>query len=228
MAFGGRIAAGAVAVGTILFTAGFGLWAGGSNGWLTALSGGAAASILSLPLAWILGSKYDRIKLESTTDCLTAVFNRGFIESSFPKLVRQAQRKRKKFSVLMIDVNDFKDVNDRFGHDHGDTVLKLIAQSLKACSHRGEIAARWGGDEFIVICPYSDEKQIQAWIKEYHEQLQQLTGRMGLKLSVSVGSACYPEHGSDLLHLIRYADKKMYAHKHVRRLHAKSHEALQA
>ncbi|MBW7476773.1 GGDEF domain-containing protein [Paenibacillus oenotherae] len=228
MTFTGRIAAGAIAAGSISFTTAFGFWAGGSNGWLTALTGMAASSLLSLPLAWILGGKYDRLKADSTRDCLTGVHNRGFIESSFPKLLQQAQRKQKKISILMIDVNDFKDVNDRFGHEQGDRALKLIAQSLAACSLKGEIVARWGGDEFVIVCPYGDDKGIDAWIREQHQHLLRLTQRMGFNLSVSVGSACYPEHGSDLFQLVRSADKKMYANKNLRRIHNGPHEALQA
>lgn len=228
MAFEGRITAGAIAAGAILFTAGFGYWAGGNNGWLAAWTGGAAASMLSIPLAWFMGTKYDKLKAESIMDCLTGLYNRGFIEAAFPKLARQARRRRRKFAVLMIDVNDFKDVNDRFGHAHGDTALKLIAQAMKDSSKKGEIVARWGGDEFIAICPYSDDRQIDEWTKEYQKQLQRLAQRIGMKLSVSVGSACYPEHGSDLIHLTCSADKKMYAHKHVRQRQAKPHEALQA
>ena len=141
------------------------------------------------------GPQFDRLKFDATVDSLTGAYNRRFVESTFGRLLRQASRKRKRMSVIMLDVNDFKEVNDRFGHQQGDSVLALIAETLRSCSDRGEIVGRWGGDEFILICPYADDKGMDRITKRIHDQLLGVSRRIGLRLSVSVGNSIFPDQG---------------------------------
>lgn len=195
---------------------------------LTLPLGLAAFAGIAISFGWIAGRSYDRLKVEATVDRLTGVYNRSFIESTFQSLQRQAARKRKRMSVIMMDVNDFKEVNDRFGHLKGDSALALIAETLRSCSDRGEIAGRWGGDEFIMICPYADEKGLDRITKRIQDQLLALSRRVGLRLSVSVGHAVFPEQGKDLSQLMRVADKKMYADKFVCKKQENEPAALQA
>lgn len=185
-----------------------------------------ATAVFSLGL--LLGKKYDRLKFEATMDSVTKVYNRRFIEVNFKTLLRQAERKRKRMTVMMLDVNDFKEVNDRFGHNQGDTALAAIAEVLRQCGDRGEIIGRWGGDEFIIICPYADEKHVERLLNQIHEQLQSISLQTGIRLSVSAGHAAYPEQGTDLCQLTQNADKRMYADKYLRKKQATEPAALQA
>lgn len=188
---------------------------------------GAFAAVI-LPGGWLLGRSYDRLKIDATVDSLTGAYNRRFVESTFGRLLRQASRKRKRMSVIMLDVNDFKEVNDRFGHQQGDSVLALIAETLRSCSDRGEIVGRWGGDEFILICPYADDKGMDRITKRIHDQLLGVSRRIGLRLSVSVGNSIFPDQGKDLNQLTNVADKKMYADKYVCKMKETEPAALQA
>ncbi|QHT59958.1 GGDEF domain-containing protein [Paenibacillus lycopersici] len=188
----------------------------------------AALAAVALPSAWLFGRSYDRIKVESTVDSLTGIYNRRFIETLFRKLLQQAHRKRKRMSVIMLDVNDFKEVNDRFGHQKGDMALAMIAETLRSCSDRGELVGRWGGDEFIMICPYADEKAVDRISSRIHEQLLGVSRRIGLRLSVAIGCAVFPDQGKDLSQLVNLADKKMYGDKHVCKTQETEPAALQA
>ncbi|NBC69854.1 GGDEF domain-containing protein [Paenibacillus sacheonensis] len=188
----------------------------------------AALAAAAFPGAWLAGRSYDRLRFEATTDSLTGAYNRRFIEATFKKLLRKAARRRKRMTVIMLDVNDFKEVNDRFGHHQGDTALALIADTLRSCSERGEFVGRWGGDEFILICPYADDKGIERITKRIHEQLLGISRRIGLRLSVSIGYAVFPDQGKDLSQLTYTADKNMYADKYMCKMQDSEPAALQA
>ncbi|BBH21801.1 hypothetical protein Back11_31460 [Paenibacillus baekrokdamisoli] len=228
MSHQGRIIAVMIAIGMILFTTGLNYWSSKTHGWISVSIGAAIFAAVALPLSWIIGRKYDQLKIDSFVDCVTDIYNRRFVELSFPKLSLQAQRNHKRLSVILIDVNDFKEVNDRFGHARGDMALKLISQTLKDCSTKGEIVARWGGDEFIMICPYADDKSIDKLSAQLHEQLLKLSQQSGLLLSVSLGSAVCPVEGSKLTQLVQTADKRMYAHKVITKRIAAEPEIKQA
>ncbi|WP_219835844.1 GGDEF domain-containing protein [Paenibacillus sp. R14(2021)] len=228
MSVNGRLVAGAAALITTAATAGLCYMTAIGHSLFSVQLGVVVFASSMLTGGWMLGRKYDRLKEESTIDCLTNVYNRRFIEVNFNKLLKQAERKRKKMTIILLDVNDFKEVNDRFGHLQGDKALALIAETLRNCSERGEIAGRWGGDEFILICPYADDKGIERITKRIHEQLLSVSRRSGLRLSVSVGSASFPEHGGNLAQLTLAADTRMYADKYVRKVQETEPAALQA
>ncbi|SEO15227.1 GGDEF domain-containing protein [Paenibacillus sp. OV219] len=228
MSHHGRNSALAVGLGLTAAAGGLSLLASHAHMLLPVVIGLCTFATAVFSLGWLLGTKYDRLKLEATMDMVTALYNRRFIEDSFKTLLRQAARKRKRMTVMILDVNDFKDVNDRLGHLQGDTALGAIAATLKQCGDRGEIIGRWGGDEFIIICPYAEEKLLERLMNQIHEQLQSISLRTGLRLSVSVGHASYPEHGTELCQLTQSADKRMYADKYLHKKQATEPAALQA
>ncbi|SDX66650.1 GGDEF domain-containing protein [Paenibacillus sp. CF384] len=228
MSRNGRLTACVASCGTTLATASLCLLASKTPTPLAYLIGTAAFAAAALPIGYYLGLKYDRLKEASILDSLTGLYNRRFIESNFKKLATKAKRNRKKMTVMLLDVNDFKEVNDRMGHSQGDTALALIARTLTECANYGEIIGRWGGDEFILICPYADDKGIDRIVKLIHEQLYSISLRTGLRLSVSVGHASFPEHGMEIGQLLQAADKRMYAEKYVRKAQLTEPAALQA
>jgi len=169
--------------------------------------------LVACPAGWFIGSRYDRMKLESDLDGLTRTCNRRFVSAIFPGILRQAEKRKKRMSVSVIDINDFKLVNDQLGHQTGDQVLVMIADTLRECAAKGEIVARWGGDEFVLLCPYGISRNRESLALTVRKALEQLSLRIGIRVSASVGTAVFPEDGTNLLELLQTADKRMYADK---------------
>jgi diguanylate cyclase (GGDEF)-like protein len=163
---------------------------------------------------WWMGMRYDQLKFYSLRDVLTLTYNRRFVYKTFPKLRNQADRRNQKLVVYVIDVNDFKQVNDESGHAAGDLVLKNIAKSLNRLKKKGEVIARWGGDEFIMIASHTESAphKLDSFIIE--AELSELSKRLSLQVTVSVGKATYPNDAKSLDKLLKIADDNMYGLKH--------------
>jgi diguanylate cyclase (GGDEF)-like protein len=164
-------------------------------------------------IGWNIGRKFDELQGYAEKDSLTNAFNRRFLQRVFPRLAAQAARKNKKFSVLLLDMNGFKAINDTLGHEAGDVLLRLLADSLIGSARQGEIVGRWGGDEFSVICPYSDESKFANFKQDLDEHLALLSAEWNRPLSFSVGRASFPDDGTTLEILLREADRRMYEEK---------------
>ncbi len=96
-----------------------------------------------------------RVEELSVTDQLTRLHNRMFLETSFHKEINRAKRYKYPFSVIMVDIDQFKEVNDTYGHDVGDNVLIIISELLANNIRETDIIGRWGGEEFLIICPHT-------------------------------------------------------------------------
>jgi diguanylate cyclase (GGDEF)-like protein len=199
-------------------TAGVALWTGmdGHAFRMSAVVGGGFLAF-TLPLGWLLGRRFDRLKQWAEKDSMTGTCTRRFLQLCFPKLVTQADRRGKRFSVLLLDVNDFKQVNDSLGHAKGDELLRKLAGALKGASRHGEITGRWGGDEFLLLCPYGDRASLESLNRGIEERLVQISSDWNRPLSVSSGCAIYPDDGRVLEELVQEADRRMYAEKHHRK-----------
>lgn len=95
--------------------------------------------------------QYDKAKYFSEKDTLTGVYNRRFVEAIFPKLLAQVERKNEQLSLSIVDCNDFKPINDTYGHKIGDEVLITLSSLLAGEIRKSDIVARWGGDEFLIF-----------------------------------------------------------------------------
>ena len=159
--------------------------------------------------------KYEQAETSAVTDYLTGLPN---ARSRFLQLDRELARcKRDKtnLTVMVSDMDGFKQINDRFGHLEGNRVLRLFAHSLKETSREYDYVARMGGDEFVVIAPgLTPEASARK-----AEQMRELVHQAGKEvcnediLSLSVGKAVYPEDGMDAEKLLSEADKRMYLQK---------------
>jgi diguanylate cyclase (GGDEF)-like protein len=157
-----------------------------------------------------------RAKLLAETDELTGMLNiRGFAIAA-NRLFAQAVRHDRASSVLMIDSDNLKSVNDGYGHDAGNQLLRHLARAIQAELRFTDIAARYGGDEFIVLLPETPPKgalevaeRIRIRVAETPLELDQRR----LVSSVSIGIACYPEDGRTLDSLAAHADRALYAAK---------------
>jgi diguanylate cyclase (GGDEF)-like protein len=171
------------------------------------------ASILFCIFGWLFGKQYDKAKYFSEKDVLTDVFNRRFVERITPKLMALAQRNNKKIGVSVVDVDNFKAINDTYGHDIGDKVLQGIANALVKATRESDTVARWGGDEILIISPLMTIKCPQLLIQRVEKELKEISHAVDVYISVSIGTALYPDDGTSLNDLIKVADRNMYKFK---------------
>ncbi len=110
----------------------------------------------------------------------------------FPKLIKRAERTNEGFSVLVVDVNDLKKVNDSHGHIAGDEVIRYIAHTLLVCTRKYDFVTRWGGDEFVILAPGTDQVEALRMTDRITENLHTIKIHNGyqLKPTVSVGTQC--------------------------------------
>lgn len=161
---------------------------------------------------WWLGKKYDQAKFDSEKDYLTGLYNRRFVRKIMPKLMAQAERNEGALSVSLIDVNNFKEINDTYGHRKGDTVLQEISLILNHNIRKGDIAARWGGDEFLLVL-YDQSINYKSVIDRLHAHITDLSKQLSVEISVSVGTAVYPKDATNFDDIISTSDKNMYQRK---------------
>ncbi len=143
----------------------------------------------------------------ATTDSLTGLFNRHTWDTLFDQELRYAAREGHSLSLMVMDLNKFKRVNDTQGHLAGDRILKKVAAVIRGVVRDSDIAARWGGDEFIVLLRNCDLSEARVMENRFHQRLDGVIG-------VSVGLTDYQvEDTSDAM--LARADKDMYARKHA-------------
>ncbi|MEM8548527.1 MAG: EAL domain-containing protein, partial [Pseudomonadota bacterium] len=153
---------------------------------------------------------------ESLYDALTGVANRRLCERQLAQAVARAERSQRTLGVLFIDLDRFKSVNDSLGHDIGDVLLKAAAERLQTLLRQGDMIARWGGDEFVVVLenltsPRDAAAVAHKIVRSMSEKFQ--CGRHEVYISASIGIALYPESGDSGAALITAADQAMYRAK---------------
>ncbi|MEX0622945.1 MAG: diguanylate cyclase, partial [Saccharospirillum sp.] len=148
-------------------------------------------------------------------DSLTQLPNRLLLEDRFRQLNFQANRCNGRVAVIVIDLDDFKDINDRHGHPAGDALLRAIASRLTQTVRQSDTVARLGGDEFIILAALEDADAASLVASKVHEQLQKPIDWDGAELycSCSLGIALYPDQGDDFSTLYQASDLAMYKAK---------------
>src|SRR5690606_40678017 len=101
----------------------------------------------------VSGSLWANLREQAITDSLTGLYNRRYFQNELRREIARARRTGSVFSVLILDLDDFKSINDRFGHKEGDRVLQQVADTLRRTCRRTDVVARWGGEEFAVLLP---------------------------------------------------------------------------
>ena len=157
------------------------------------------------------------LRHEAIRDPLTALFNRRFMEEVFEKEILKAKRNTLPLSIAFIDVDYFKQINDRFGHDAGDLVLSFLGKLIGEHIRGSDVACRYGGEEFALILPgasiedaFQRMEQLRQDIKYFSFNYQE---QILIQLTCSVGVATYPEHGLTKGLLLKSADRALYRAK---------------
>lgn len=159
-----------------------------------------------------------RLRELSERDSLTGLVNRGTVAGSLQALLAEAEGAQERISVLFIDLDGFKTVNDALGHNVGDELLVKMAKRLAACAHDDEIVARYGGDEFVIVARHSKENGADRRSILSEAVLQAVStpidvGGHELLLGASIGVSSFPDDGRDAAGLLHSADIAMYAAK---------------
>ena len=146
-------------------------------------------------------------------DPLTGLANRRLLQQRLKETLEQAPQQP--LALVFIDLDHFKPINDTFGHETGDLLLKLVAERMGECVREEDLVARLGGDEFVIMLPDTDASALAVADKLHHclhhpFQLEQ----QALRISGSIGVALYPDHGTDPKTLMHHADQAMYQAKH--------------
>ncbi|MFE4525533.1 GGDEF domain-containing protein [Cytobacillus firmus] len=161
-------------------------------------------------IAWVLGKKYDEVKFLSENDFLTKIHNRRSINRLFPIMSTKTIRNNEQLFVMVIDVDNFKKINDTYGHNQGDNVLKSLSKVLRANIRKVDLLARWGGDEFIILIPNTIRINEEDIINRFKQSISELKNELNFEINVSIGSSLFPVDGKSLEELISVADKRMY------------------
>jgi diguanylate cyclase (GGDEF)-like protein len=148
-------------------------------------------------------------------DELTKVYNRHYFEVTMPEIFNKSNRSTDKFSLVFIDVNNLKEINDKFGHNTGDELIIAISRVLKEMTREDDFVARFGGDEFVIYANKTDCAGAESLIKRIKEdlKLRRLKHCNQVKLSIAAGIATYPEDGKTYQELLKTADQRMYLDK---------------
>jgi diguanylate cyclase (GGDEF)-like protein len=157
---------------------------------------------------------YKSTEYLSITDGLTGLYNHRHFQEQLEVEVKRGQRYDLNLSLIMIDLDHFKEFNDSYGHLEGDSLLRKIAQILKSSLRETDFVARYGGEEFAVILPETNKEGASIAAERVRRAIsEQIFGEVGAKMTISLGVASYPDDACLRADLIRKADEALYRAK---------------
>lgn len=169
-----------------------------------------------------LARNFERMQARLRTDRLTGLANREAFMQQLRRRIERSRHDRRSlhFGVLFIDLNRFKEINDTFGHDTGDTVLQQVAERLRANVRKEDLVARYAGDEFVILIDAVADRAALQQIRQHIEatlrepvEVDAGTDATPVRADAAVGCAFHPDDGDGPESLVRSADHAMYAHK---------------
>lgn len=175
----------------------------------------ASALVLGF-VGFLLGRQADRLASLSQTDALTGLPNRRALNRHLREELYRARRYGMPVSLLLIDVDDLKKVNDTHGHAAGDHVIRAVAEAIAHTLRESDFGARWGGDEFGIVAPNTTSQAAHASAMRLVERVRSQRDAHGLSPTVSVGIATFDPGGAehaDIESLSRAADRALYQAK---------------
>jgi diguanylate cyclase (GGDEF)-like protein len=158
----------------------------------------------------------EKLREQATRDPLTGVFNRRYLAEALENEVARAERDETSISVVILDVDHFKEFNDRLGHKCGDVVLQALSAMLREESRRSDIVCRYGGEEFVIVLPNTPLEVGTARAEEWRAMFEALAVAyegQHVHAAFSAGVACLPQHGTTSEAILRAADHALYESK---------------
>lgn len=173
---------------------------------------------------FLLGIKrallYKKIQELAITDSLTKVFSRRYLLERLDEEIERSRKFKYNFSFLMLDIDHFKDYNDRYGHLVGDAILKDVANVIKEGIRQIDLVGRYGGEEFSIILTETGKEQAGFIAERLRQDIEERNIRVydeNLKVTVSIGISIFPENSPNAIELIDAADKALYQAKETGR-----------
>jgi two-component system cell cycle response regulator len=168
-----------------------------------------------------LNLRFSQLTEQLTLDSMTNIYNRSYFDMQLGKRIAIARLTNKNVAVLFVDINEFKQVNDVYGHDVGDVVICSVANSLKAIVRKNDVVARYGGDEFVLLCEMLESSGLDAQAQRISVATANLTAECRehtIRVSLAIGGAVgVPDSSTDFgERLLRSADEAMYEAKQSR------------
>ncbi|MEW6108246.1 MAG: GGDEF domain-containing protein [Nitrospirota bacterium] len=168
-----------------------------------------------ITLVHSLKSTQDKLKTMATRDLLTGVYNRNYFNETIAREIEKAKRYGEKLSIIMVDIDNFKNINDTYGHLHGDGILKECAMILKKAVRTSDFLCRFGGDEFLIFTPENVCPGNNSLITRIHDNVAEWNKKYSspdYKLSLSIGCSVW-NGNRNLTDVINEADRLMYENK---------------
>lgn len=166
-----------------------------------------------IELAITIADLFQVVKEQAVTDAMTTLYNRRYFEESINKEVVRSRRQNQKFTVIGIDLDYLKKINDKYGHNYGDLAIKTIADVLKNSCRSIDIAARMGGEEFNVILPGVDSNGGLVFAERIRKTIESIELEKIGNITASIGVATFGEHSDDVEELLELVDHAMYESK---------------
>ncbi|MBM4428661.1 MAG: GGDEF domain-containing protein, partial [Chloroflexi bacterium] len=168
----------------------------------------------------VLQRAFEREQLASRTDSLTGIFNRRYFFELLDYEFSVTTRYGRPLSIVMFDIDHFKQINDMYGHLVGDKVLQLVAKTTRSKLREADVIARYGGDEFVILLPNSQSQEAYVVLERICKSIlsSKLTAKKKkIPISISVGIASYHSGMKNTSHLMQQADQALYSAKQAGR-----------
>ena len=158
----------------------------------------------------------DQLRDQATRDTLTGLSNRRLMDTALTQQLEQCKRFKQTFNIVIIDIDNFKDINDKYGHQAGDDILEKIGKCILSLTRADDFSGRLGGDEILMAfqkMPVKVMLKKAEIIRKKMEEIYFLSENQRISITVSIGIAAYPIHGITVNELIGRADEALYIAK---------------